>query len=379
MVPPSPYEWSWYECRLVRFAAAETGAVTELANPLRPPSATHPEQQQQSRQVAQPQWSPDGRKLAFICSTWSDRGCVTGDLLCVDISSKTVTNLTSGIPASLGWASWEVSAAGEESLLCIGHEQGGSGLHRVAADGSGSQRLWWEACAVAEGNWPRFSLMTAPGGSQGGRPLLACIKESSSKPRDVWLSVWGAEGRTLSWRQVTSLHEQELSRFTPLPPATTVRWAGSDGLPMQGLHFEPVTGAAAAGATPPPPPPPPTVMYVHGGPIGVQGDRFYPASPGGPCSIALLQQHGYAVFAPNYRGSVGWGLDFAEANWEDCGGMDYEDMMRGLDNLVAAGRADEGRLAVMGWSYGGFTTAWAVSQSQRFRAAVMGAGYGDWQ
>ena len=118
-------------------------------------------------------------------------------------------------------------------------------------------------------------------------------------------------------------------------------------------------------------------MFVHGGPIGVSSDKFFPASPGGPCSIALLQQAGYAVFCPNYRGSVGFGLDFAEANWEDCGGKDWDDMILGLDYLQHVGLADS-RLGIMGWSYGGFTTAWAISQSQRFSCAVMGAGYGSW-
>jgi dipeptidyl aminopeptidase/acylaminoacyl peptidase len=87
---------------------------------------------------------------------------------------------------------------------------------------------------------------------------------------------------------------------------------------------------------------------------------------------------GYAVFLPNYRGSTGWGLAFAEANLGDMGGKDFDDMMLGVDSLVAAGIADPARLAVAGWSYGGFTAAWAVSQTDRFRAAVMGAGISHW-
>ena len=152
-----------------------------------------------------------------------------------------------------------------------------------------------------------------------------------------------------------------------LPPVSFVEWAGADGWPMQGLYYPPC-GERGAG-------PPPTLMYVHGGPIGVQTDKYNAAGAGGPCSIALLQQAGYAVFSPNYRGSVGWGLAFAEADWEDCGGKDWQDMQAGLDHLIAEGTVDADQLGVLGWSYGGFTTAWAVSQTDRFKCGIMGAGY----
>ena len=92
----------------------------------------------------------------------------------------------------------------------------------------------------------------------------------------------------------------------------------------------------------------------------------------------LLANQGYAVFLPNYRGSVGWGLEFSESNLGDMGGKDFEDMMLGVDSLVEAGIADPDRLAISGWSYGGFIAAWAVSQTDRFCAAVMGAGISHW-
>ena len=118
----------------------------------------------------------------------------------------------------------------------------------------------------------------------------------------------------------------------------------------------------------------PLVMWVHGGPTGVSGSRFYAAFGWNQ----LLANAGYAVFLPNYRGSVGWGLEFAESNIGDMGGGDFDDMMRGVDSLVAAGVADPDRLAIAGWSYGGFTAAWGVAQTNRFCAAVMGAGISLW-
>eukprot|EP01050_Picozoa_sp_SAG11_P016427 SAG11_NODE_2243_length_3641_cov_2.533597_2_plen_530_part_00 len=285
VVSESPYEWSWYACRLVAFSAGggEGAAMVELASPAAVAS-NGKQRLAQSRQVAQPAWSPDGGRIAFVTSTWSDRGCVAGTLMVVSADgSGPPLELTPRITASLGWSVWE---EGGRSLLCIGHERQGSGLHRVAADGSGSTPLWWAPDAVAEGNWPRFSL---------GGGWLAIIKESSAAPRDVWIAACPPAGRPseLMFAQATALHTRQAEKVA-VPRAEHVAWAGADGWPMQGLHFAPCGGGDVA--------PPPTVMYVHGGPIGVQTDRYYPASPSGPVSIALLQQAGYAVFSPNYRG-----------------------------------------------------------------------------
>ena len=143
-------------------------------------------------------------------------------------------------------------------------------------------------------------------------------------------------------------------------------WHGADGWDMRGLVIKPVGYDPGRRY--------PLVMWVHGGPTGVSGSCFYAASHWNQ----LWANAGYAVFLPNYRGSTGWGLNFAESNLGDMGGKDFEDMMLGIDSLVVSGLADPDRLAVAGWSYGGFTAAWAISQSNRFRAAVMGAGISDW-
>ena len=84
------------------------------------------------------------------------------------------------------------------------------------------------------------------------------------------------------------------------------------------------------------------------------------------------------MLLPNFRGSTGWGIEFAEANVGDLGGKDFQDVMTGVDAMVARGIADPKRLGIGGWSYGGFMTAWAITQTDRFRAAVVGAGITNW-
>ena len=92
----------------------------------------------------------------------------------------------------------------------------------------------------------------------------------------------------------------------------------------------------------------------------------------------LMAARGIATFAPNFRGSNGRGVGFAEANHGDMGGADWADIIAGVDRLVADGIADPERLGICGWSYGGFMTMWGVTQTTRFKAAVAGAGIANW-
>jgi dipeptidyl aminopeptidase/acylaminoacyl peptidase len=110
----------------------------------------------------------------------------------------------------------------------------------------------------------------------------------------------------------------------------------------------------------------PLIVLVHGGPAGRWADRFESWGQ-------LLAQRGYAVLYPNIRGSVGYGLDFVMANRRDWGGGDFKDVMAGVDYVIDRGIADSDRLGIGGWSYGGYMAAWAVTQTDRFKASVSGA------
>jgi dipeptidyl aminopeptidase/acylaminoacyl peptidase len=112
------------------------------------------------------------------------------------------------------------------------------------------------------------------------------------------------------------------------------------------------------------------VVLVHGGPTGRWADAFEPWGQ-------LLASRGYAVLYPNIRGSTGYGQAFVEANRGDWGGADFKDVMAGVDAMIASGVADPARLAIGGWSYGGYMAAWAITQTDRFKAAVSGAPMSD--
>jgi dipeptidyl aminopeptidase/acylaminoacyl peptidase len=118
----------------------------------------------------------------------------------------------------------------------------------------------------------------------------------------------------------------------------------------------------------------PLLVEVHGGPTGSTsaGFKASASSPG-----QYWAGRGWAVLYPNPRGSTAYGQPFMRANILDWGGGDYRDIMTGVDELIRLGVADSTRLAILGWSYGGYMTAWVVSQTSRFQAARMGAGMSD--
>lgn len=144
-------------------------------------------------------------------------------------------------------------------------------------------------------------------------------------------------------------------------------WKGDKGQAIEGLLTLPVGYVAGRRY--------PLLLVVHGGPAGVY-KATHVAAPG-PYPVAAFAAEGYAVLRANPRGSSGYGTAFRQANDRDWGGGDYRDLMAGVDEVIALGIADPDRLGVLGWSYGGFMTSWTITQTNRFKAASVGAGVTD--
>jgi dipeptidyl aminopeptidase/acylaminoacyl peptidase len=151
----------------------------------------------------------------------------------------------------------------------------------------------------------------------------------------------------------------------PLPRAEVIRWRAADNTEIEGILVYPFgyTGGRRV----------PLIVEVHGGPPGVY-TRGYLAAPERLADTVALAARGCAVLRANPRGSSGYGRAFRFANYGDWGGGDFQDILAGVDVLIARGVADPERLGLLGWSYGGYLTASGITQTTRFKAAVVGAG-----
>lgn len=197
--------------------------------------------------------------------------------------------------------------------------------------------------------------------ASGSGAMVAAMASTAYAPRDIHagppegllvrLSDTRPELRRITWGR-----QERLS------------YKAADGLELDGLLLLPAGRSREDG-------PFPLVTLVHGGPYDRFADEFM-LNP--VLSGQWLATGGYAVFMPNPRGSEGRGHDFAAAVVGAVGTDEWTDVVSGIDLLVAEGVADPDRLGIAGWSHGGFMAAWAVGHTDRFKAALMGAGISDW-
>ena len=146
-----------------------------------------------------------------------------------------------------------------------------------------------------------------------------------------------------------------------------VQWKSKDGTRIEGILIKP-TGFDPSRKYP-------LLVVIHGGPTGVdrpdiQPDRYYP--------IERFLAKGAVVLRPNYRGSAGYGEKFRSLNVRNLGLGDYDDVITGVDYLIGKGFVDRDRVGSMGWSQGGYISAFITCYSDRFRAVSVGAGISDW-
>ncbi len=168
-----------------------------------------------------------------------------------------------------------------------------------------------------------------------------------------------------SIRQLT--HVQEGWENIRLASTRIFRTVSFDGTPIESVLIRPTNDRPGEKL--------PLILHVHGGP----SSNFFAAYSWETAWAQLLAAHGYLVLMVNPRGSNGYSEEFMKANRGDWGGGDYKDLIAVLDAVITAGEADPNRLGIGGWSYGGEMSAWAITQTGRFKAAVAGAPVFDQQ
>ncbi len=324
---------NWYVARLYTLGV-ESEQLAELYKP--------------PLQIAVPRWSPDGKSIAFIGGLMSDEGFTGGDIFLVSASGGPARNLSPDIPASPAAIDWESSSA----LLFVDYVDGQHGISRLEVATGKISQVWTGPEVVTTESWnlPDISFSADHRNS-------AIIRDSSEHPPEIWA---GAVGQ---WKQVTHVNDALQPDWGEMK---SLHWMNgairAQGWLMYPAHYDPRNRY-------------PMVVVGHGGPAGAAHigwpDSFFNTNE--------LSAHGYFVFYPNPRGSYGEGEKFTQANVKDFGYGDFRDIMAGIDEIVKTFPVDADRIGITGWSYGGYLTMWAVTQTNRFHAAVAGAGIANWQ
>jgi dipeptidyl aminopeptidase/acylaminoacyl peptidase len=181
---------------------------------------------------------------------------------------------------------------------------------------------------------------------------LFYVGQSATTPQELWS--WNQKSAP---RQISHLNDSWKGFALATPEF--YKYKSFDGLQIEAALLKPANYDGKSKL--------PLITLIHGGPTGNWEDTIDTWGQ-------LLVTHGYAVFYPNIRGSIGYGEKFVQMNRADWGGGDFKDVMAGIDDLVARGIADPDKLGIGGWSYGGYMSEWAITQTTRFKAAVSGAG-----
>ena len=329
---PGNGDTNWYIAQLYTVDAAG-GAMKSIYKP--------------PLQIANPVWSPDGDSIAFIGGLMSDEPSVGGDVFTISHQGGEARNVTPEMKASASWLTWAQSG-----MLILGEfVEGDAAIATVDPKGGSPKILWRGPEGIRASGWGTNLSLSREGKSS------AVVRDSYMHPPEVWAGPIG------EWKQITRRNADAKPAWGD---ARSLKWK-SDGYDVQGWLLYPANFDPAKKY--------PMVVQVHGGP-GLAVQSHWP----GTLNFAPpLLASGYFVLEPNPRGSFGQGEAFTRANVKDFGYGDFRDILAGVDEAIHVAPIDPTRLGLTGWSYGGFMTMWGVTQTNRFKAAMAGAGIADWQ
>jgi dipeptidyl aminopeptidase/acylaminoacyl peptidase len=280
--------------------------------------------------------SPSGENISFIGSR--EDGPSPHDLWILPVGMPAAKNLTAGnLDRTVFAYRWSKDR----------------GLILVAADGFTRKLLRYTSTGTREDIAIPDTMPSSFALNDNG--AIAFVGENFTEPQEIWLAPAGQQAKRFSEFNksfdVSALAKPELYKYKSF-----------DGLEIEAALLKPSDHDGKSKL--------PLIALIHGGPTGAWQSSIEAWGQ-------LLVARGYAVFYPNIRGSIGYGEKFVESNRADWGGGDFKDVMAGIDDLASKGVADLDRLGIGGWSYGGYMSEWAITQTPRFKAAVSGAGMAD--
>jgi dipeptidyl aminopeptidase/acylaminoacyl peptidase len=351
-----PGENNWWVAKL--YTQALDGTAHAILSPSEVRGPLH------GLQIAVPRWSPDQKTIAFIGGLMSDQGVTGGDVWIVSAEGGEPQDLTRARHASPAWIEWD-----DDEHIFLSERAGGNielVPVRLQADRTGGG-------VAASFGPPIFSVPGSVG--DGGLSLeLSSTADHSmfvfhANSFDHPTEIYAAKPGTVSKSGFDGLLQLSHINDGVQPgwgKSVSLTW-DSDSFHVQGWLMLPKDYDPAKKY--------PLVVEVHGGPAAAVDAQW--GARGGITAQAFSAM-GYFVLQPNPRGSFGQGEEFTEANRKDFGYGDLRDILAGVNEVIGKYPVDPERVGLTGWSYGGFMTMLAVTQTRRFKAAVAGAGISDW-
>src|SRR6266571_423557 len=293
-----------------------------------------------------PQWSPDGKTIAFETTAGAKYFFYTNvRIAVVSAEGGTPQILTETFDEDPGLIGW-----GPDGIYFAAEQKTYAHLFRLNAATKAVEKL------SAPDHMASFSFSF----SQDYKRVAyrAALENQYAEVYSSDVAPW--EGKKL-----TAMGEQ-LKGLT-LAHREVTSWKSADGTTIEGIVYKPADFDPKRKY--------PLLVVIHGGPTGVDqpivnADRYYP--------VERLVAKGALVLRPNYRGSAGYGEKFRALNVRNLGVGDYADVISGVDALIAKGWVDKERMGSMGWSQGGYISAFITASSDRFKAVSVGAGISDW-
>jgi dipeptidyl aminopeptidase/acylaminoacyl peptidase len=289
-------------------------------------------------------WSPDGEHLAFI-ATESLHDTREGRLMVAGKDGGDWLHLLPGLEGHV----WHVAWRDKTTILFVSYEGIGARLGEIRTDGSGHRTLRpaggpiWDSLSVSD----RGEIVTTASAPNHPREVYRLSGKDGPSTRLTDSNPWLADVR-LARREV-------------------ITYPARDGLEIEGILFYPLDYEQGRRY--------PLILAVHGGPEAHYSNGWL-TSYSLPADVAAAE--GYFTFYPNYRGSTGRGVAFTETSQRRPAKEEFDDLVDGVDHLIARGLVDRDCVGITGGSYGGYASAWgATYYSERFAAAVMNVGISD--
>jgi dipeptidyl aminopeptidase/acylaminoacyl peptidase len=288
------------------------------------------------------QWSPDGAQVSFMAPGLGARELRQQKLYAVPAGGGMPRLLSAGFDGNIGSYFWHPSG---RTIVLGTSTRGRSGLHELDVARATTRAIASGDHALSLGSITRDGLRAGATFNTPSSPgEIAVVDLATGAPTPVTdVNPWFKDVDVAEMRAIT--------------------WKSTDGLEIEGLLWLPAGYQEGTRL--------PLALSIHGGPAGVWSTSFRGINH-------VYASLGWAVIEPNVRGSTSYGDEFLRGNMRDIGGGDYRDAIAGVDAVIALGIGDPNQLAVRGWSYGGILGGWALTQTDRFKAASLGAMVTDW-